>query len=84
MRHFHDRMRERIRTDDGEYSDWLSVRQALRQGCLLARLLFNMFFTAVLSVAVERFSANSDVVKDTVCTKVRDEKGRGKEGREGG
>ena len=42
-----------------------------------------MLFTAVLRVAVESFSANNaDVVKDRVCIKVKDEKGRG--GDEGG
>ena len=54
IRHFHDEMRARIRTDDGECSDWFSVGQGLRQGCVLAALLFNTFFTAVLRVAVER------------------------------
>ena len=51
--------------DDSEYSDWLGVGQGLRQGYVLAPLLFNMFFTAVLrGVAVERFSASVDVMKD--------------------
>ena len=38
---------------------------------------FNMFFTAVLRVAVKRFSAYANVGKDMVCTKVRGEKGEG-------
>ena len=77
IRHFHDGMRARIRTDDGKCSEWFGVGQGLRQGCVLAPLLFNIFFTAVLRVAVERFSANADVVKDMVCTKEKDEKGGG-------
>ena len=41
-----------------------------------------MFFTAVLRVAVERFSTNADMTKDMVCTKVKGEKGG--EGERGG
>ena len=69
IRHFHDGMRARIRTDDVECSEWFGVGQGLRQECVLEPLLFNIFFTAVLRVAVERFTADADVVKDTVCTK---------------
>ena len=77
IRHFHDGMRARIRTDDGECSEWFGVGQGLRQRCVLAHLLFNIFFTAVLRAAVERFHTNADVVKDMVCTKEKDEKGGG-------
>ena len=31
-------------------------------------MLFNIFITAMLRVAVERFGASADVVKDMVCT----------------
>ena len=79
IHHFHDGMRARILTDDGECSDWLGVGQGLRQGCVLAPLLFNIFVTAVLRVAVERFSAEADVVQDVVCTKVREKNNVGEE-----
>ena len=41
------------------------MRHGLRQGYVLAPVLLNMLYTAVVRVAVERFSANADVV----CTK---------------
>ena len=38
---------------------------------------FNIFITAMLRVAVERFGASADVVKDMVCTNKVIEKRRG-------
>ena len=52
---FHDAIQARVQLDDGEYLDKFDVRQGLRQGCVLAPLVFNMFFTAVLRVAMKRF-----------------------------
>ena len=41
-----------VRLDDGKCSDnKFDVGQGLGQGCVLAPLLFNRFFTAVLRVA---------------------------------
>ena len=78
-RHFHDGMQARIRTDDGECSDWSGVEQGLLQGCVLIPLRFNNFFySGILCGGVERFSADADVVKDTVCTnKVMEKKKEG-------
>ena len=80
FRHFHDGMRASIRTDDGESStDSAWGREGLRRGCVLAPLLFNMSFTAVLLEAVERFSVNADV-GDRYYT----HHGEGREGSGGG
>ena len=35
IRQFHEGMRARVRTDDGEHSEWFDVTQGLRQGCCL-------------------------------------------------
>ena len=56
IRQFHDGMRARVRTDDGEYSEWFDVTQGLRQGCVLSPLLFNMSFPAMTHVVLVRFS----------------------------
>ena len=40
IRQFHDGMRAYVRLDDGVCSGWFAVEQGLRQGCVLAPLLF--------------------------------------------
>jgi hypothetical protein len=62
--------RASVRVDD-ECSDWFEVTRGVRQGCVLAPLLFNLFFTAVLTVAVERFKADDQVMEDLVEIKCR-------------
>ena len=47
IRQFHEGMRARVRTDDGEHSEWFDVTPGLRQGCVLSPLIFNIFFAAV-------------------------------------
>ena len=41
---FHEGMRARVRTDDGEHSEWFDVTQGLRQGCVLSPF-FSTYFS---------------------------------------
>ena len=47
IRQLHDGMRACVRLDDRVCSRWFAVERGLRQGCVLAPLLFNTFFAAV-------------------------------------
>lgn len=47
----------RVRTDDGEHSEyWFDVMQGVQQGCVLSSLRFNMIFAAGLHVVLVRFT----------------------------
>ena len=63
---FHDGMRACVRSDDGRCSEWFEVAQGLRQGCVLSPLLFNVFFSAILRVILERFSKDAGMLADLI------------------
>ena len=66
IRPFHDGMKACVRNDDVRCSKWFEVAQALCQGCVLSPLLFNVFFAAILLVALERFSKDADILADLI------------------
>ena len=55
-----------VRLDDGECSDKFDVEKGLRQRCVLAPLLLNMIFTAVMRVAEKRFLSDPDITDNMV------------------
>ena len=78
IRQFHDGMRACVRLDDRVCSRWFAVEQGLRQGCVLAPLLFNIFFAVVISVASTRFKADEGIMDALVHPrKNRGARGRG-------
>ena len=62
IRQFHDGMRTCLRLHDRVCSRWFAVEQDLRQGCVLAPLLFDIFIAAVLNVASTSFKADRGVM----------------------
>ena len=66
---FHDGMRACVRSDEGLCSDWLEVRQGLRKECVLSPLLFNIFFAAVLTVVLQRFSEDTIILAELAYLK---------------
>ena len=77
IRQFHDGMHACARLEDKKCLDKFDVGQGLRQGCVLAPLLFNMFFTAVLRVAEKCFLADA-AITDNMVQLQRKEKGEKK------
>ena len=69
IQQFHDEMRACVRPDDGVCSDWFEVGQGLQQGCVPSRLLFNIFFAAVPTVVLQRFSEEPAILAELVHLK---------------
>ena len=78
IRQFHDGMRACVRLDDRVCSRWFAVEQSLRQGCVLAPLLFNIFFAAVINMASARFKADKGIMDALVH--LRKKRGAGERG----
>lgn len=56
---FHDDVLACVRLKNGECSGENDGKQGIRQACVLAPLLFNIFFTAELRMAEKRFVADA-------------------------
>ena len=68
-------MRACVRLDDRVCLRWFAVEQGLRQGCVLALLLFNIFFATVIDVASTRFKADKGIMDAFV--RLRKKRGAG-------
>ena len=82
IRQFHDGMRACVWLDDKVCSKWFAVEQDLCQGCVLAPLLFNIFFAAVINVVSPRLKADEGIMDALVH--LRKKKGPGGRGEAAG
>ena len=81
---YHAGMRACVWLHDGECSDMFDVEQGIRRGCVLAPMLFNMFFTAaVLSVTEEHFTADAAILDSSMVKLQRKENGKRRGGGNG-
>ena len=77
IRQIHDGMRACVRLDDRVCSRWFAVKQGLRQACVLARVLFNIFFAAVINLASMRFKADRGIMDALVHLPEEEKEGGG-------
>ena len=61
---FHESMRARVRTDDGEHYEWHDVTQGLRHGCVLSPILRNVFFAAQRYIHTQLAKMSFDKIFD--------------------
>ena len=80
IRQFHDDMRACVRLDDRVCSRKFAVEQGLRQGRVLAPLLFNIVFAAVINVTFTCFKADEGIMNASVH--LRKKKGAGGAGKQ--
>ena len=66
---FQDGMRACVRLDDWVYPRWFAVEQGLCQGCVLAPLLFYIFFAVVINLASTCFKADEGIMSALVHLK---------------
>ena len=71
-------MRACVRLDDRVCSSCFAVEQGLRQGCVLAPLLFSIFFVAVINLASTRFKADKGIMDALVHLRKKRGAGRSK------
>ena len=77
IRQFHEGMRARVRTDDGEQSEWFGVTQGLRQGRVLSPLIFDVFFAVAIHAVLVRSSEDPDILRDLTSPRGGPRGGRG-------